>query len=169
MAAEVPEPVIRLAKPSELRVIREIASKTWPETYAAIISEEQISYMLETMYSIKALRKQAEEGIQFLIANFNHLPGGFAAYSSASISGIYRIQKLYVLPQLQRKGFGKKMIDFMMKEAKKNGATSLQLNVNRVNNARIFYEKLGFKVLREEDIDIGHHYFMNDFVMEKLI
>ena len=61
------------------------------------------------------------------------------------------------------------MIDFMMKEAKKNGATSLQLNVNRVNNARIFYEKLGFKVLREEDIDIGHHYFMNDFVMEKRI
>ena len=30
-----------------------------------------------------------------------------------------------------------------------------------------FYEKLGFSVVGEEDIDIGQGYFMNDFVMEK--
>ncbi len=49
------------------------------------------------------------------------------------------------------------------------GGTALQLNVNRSNKARFFYEKLGFNVVREEDIDIGNNYFMNDFVMEKKV
>ena len=32
-----------------------------------------------------------------------------------------------------------------------------------------FYEKLGFTVIKEEDIDIGNGYLMNDYVMEKKI
>ncbi|MGZ8545109.1 MAG: GNAT family N-acetyltransferase, partial [Flavisolibacter sp.] len=49
------------------------------------------------------------------------------------------------------------------------GATVLRLNVNRNNSARSFYEKLGFEMIGEEDIDIGNGYFMNDYVMEKKI
>ena len=50
---------------------------------------------------------------------------------------------------------------------KAKGATVLQLNVNRHNTAKSFYEKLGFAVIKEEDIDIGSGYFMNDYIMEK--
>jgi len=49
------------------------------------------------------------------------------------------------------------------------GASSLQLNVNRNNNAKVFYEKIGFAVIKEEDIDIGNGYLMNDYVMEKKV
>jgi len=45
-------------------------------------------------------------------------------------------------------------------------ATSLTLNVNRHNKARFFYEKYGFVIIGEEDIDIGEGYFMNDYIME---
>jgi ribosomal protein S18 acetylase RimI-like enzyme len=38
------------------------------------------------------------------------------------------------------------------------------LNVNRYNPAKDFYEKLGFKIILEEDIPIGQ-YWMNDYVM----
>jgi ribosomal protein S18 acetylase RimI-like enzyme len=41
------------------------------------------------------------------------------------------------------------------------------LNVNRYNKARFFYEKLGFVIMKEEDIDIGSGYYMIDYVMEK--
>ena len=47
------------------------------------------------------------------------------------------------------------------------GATSLQLQVNRDNAAKSFYEKLGFVILKEADFDIGNGYFMRDYVMEK--
>jgi ribosomal protein S18 acetylase RimI-like enzyme len=52
---------------------------------------------------------------------------------------------------------------------KQKGATSLLLNVNRNNPTKGFYEKLGFTVIKEEDIDIGNGYFMNDYVMEKKV
>jgi ribosomal protein S18 acetylase RimI-like enzyme len=39
------------------------------------------------------------------------------------------------------------------------------LNVNRNNKALGFYQKFGFVILREEDIDIGNGYFMNDYIM----
>ena len=32
-----------------------------------------------------------------------------------------------------------------------------------------FYEKLGFQIIKEEDVDIGNGYFMNDYIMEKLL
>ena len=45
-------------------------------------------------------------------------------------------------------------------------ANALDLNVNRYNySAQSFYEKFGFKVLKEEDIHIGGGYFMNDYVL----
>ena len=59
-----------------------------------------------------------------------------------------------------------KFLNYVITEIKKTGATSLQLNVNRHNKALHFYEKQGFKIIREEDIDIGEGYFMNDYVME---
>lgn len=48
-------------------------------------------------------------------------------------------------------------------------ATVLELNVNRQNKARIFYEKFGFVIVEEKDIPIGNGYFMNDYVMQKVI
>ena len=49
---------------------------------------------------------------------------------------------------------------------KTKNAKALQLQVNRYNKARNFYENLGFTVLYKADFDIGNGYFMNDYVME---
>ena len=54
-------------------------------------------------------------------------------------------------------------------EIKTLGGVSLQLNVNRNNKAKEFYERQGFAVIKEEDIDIGNGYLMNDYVMEKVL
>jgi ribosomal protein S18 acetylase RimI-like enzyme len=59
------------------------------------------------------------------------------------------------------------MIDYIIKQVKEKGATTLQLQVNRYNKAKDFYNKLGFTVIEETDFDIGNGYFMNDYVMEK--
>jgi hypothetical protein len=39
------------------------------------------------------------------------------------------------------------------------------LNVNKYNKAKFFYEKLGFTITKEEVIDIGNDYVMDDYVM----
>ena len=67
----------------------------------------------------------------------------------------------------QKTGAGKALLQRVEKESKNLGATKLQLNVNRHNIAKTFYERNGFAVIEEADIDIGYGYFMNDYIMEK--
>ena len=59
------------------------------------------------------------------------------------------------------------MINYIIEEIKKLNASSLFLQVNRYNNAKTFYEKLGFTEIDFINLDIGNGYFMNDYVMEK--
>ena len=107
-----------------------------------------------------------EEGVEFILIYEDDQPAGFAAFSRIQPE-VYKLHKIYVLPAQQGKGTGRFIIDEVIKAIKQVGAMALQLNVNRNNNAKLFYEKLGFVVIREEDIDIGNGYFMNDYVMEK--
>lgn len=157
---------IRRANPDELAAIIDIAHRTWPETYGKILSEAQISYMLGLFYTKGSLLKNRSEGQVFLLACDEDLPIGFASFQHLE-NRVTRIPKIYVLPEAQGKGIGKMLIDAVAGEAAANNSLRMQLNVNRNNRARGFYERLGFKILNTEDIAIGKGYLMEDYVMEK--
>ena len=157
---------IRKATTEDISVIQRLAHATWPDTFKEILSGEQIKYMLELIYSKTSLKKQLAEGHNFLIAEENDTPIAYADYSLLK-DDIYKLHKIYVLPQQQGKGIGKLLIEYIIDAIKKSNAATLLLNVNRYNEAKAMYERLGFKVIGEEDIDIGEGFFMNDFIMEK--
>lgn len=161
---------IRPAEAEDLFTIGFLAQQIWPSTYRDILKQDQLDYMMNLFYSPESMKRQlVEEGHLFLIAEDEEEPVGFADYSLIAEPGVYKLNKIYVLPELQGKGVGKAMLDFILGEIKSLDATELQLNVNRHNKARVFYERMGFNVIREEDIDIGRGYFMNDYVMSKII
>jgi len=154
---------------NHIDLIKKLTYKVWPQTYASIISKEQIDYMLEMMYSKKSLADQILHGSQFIIVQANKKPVGFAAYKRIDTT-TYKLEKIYILKKQQGKGTGKFVINYILVQIKNKGATSLQLQVNRNNiNAKKFYEKIGFNVIKEADFEIGSGYFMNDYVMEKKI
>jgi diamine N-acetyltransferase len=158
---------IRMGGPNDIPVIEKLAWEIWPETYARILSPEQLKYMMNLFYSQSALRAQiVEKKHSFLLVEEDEKPVGFASYSFADEPGVFKLHKIYVLPGQQGKGLGKMIIDRVIQNIRLDSAVALQLNVNRHNKARNFYEKFGFKVIKEEDIDIGNNYFMNDYVME---
>lgn len=159
-------PDIRKATSHDISLIRELTFQVWPQTYATIISKEQIDFMLEMMYSQSSLQQQMKDGCQFILVYDEAEPVGFASYQETE-PGIFKLHKIYVLPSQQGKGTGRFVIDYIINEIQQQGATALQLQVNRNNNARSFYEKIGFAVILEADFDIGNGYFMNDYVMEK--
>ncbi len=159
---------IRKATTKDIPLIRELTFKVWPQTYSCILSQAQIDYMLDKMYSPFSLQQQISNGSQFIFVYENKEPVGFAAYFEKSPS-VYKLDKIYVLPSQQGKGTGRFIIDHIIDEIKNTGANALQLQVNRFNKARNFYEKLGFVVIEEKDFDIGNGYFMNDYVMEKKV
>ncbi len=59
--------IITPATEAQLPFIQIIAHQTWPDTFAAILSPDQISYMLEMMYSTDALKTQLNEKNHFFL------------------------------------------------------------------------------------------------------
>jgi len=148
---------------SEIKIIINIARPAWEATYLKIVSQEQFDFMYNEMYSEESLRRQFSEGHRFFILFENKIPAAFISFVPEG--NIIRIPKLYVHPSHQKKGFGKILID-KIEELCKNNFEAIELNVNRFNPAKFFYEKLGFKVISEIDVPIGK-YFMNDYIVRK--
>ena len=157
---------IKLLSVEDLIIVRQLAFSTWPDTFKEILSKEQINYMLEWMYNLKTLSDQVKLGQQFYVYEDNSVPKGFIGIELNYLkTNQLKIQKLYVLPQLQGEGIGKMLIDKAIQVAHQNGICELILNVNRFNKAVGFYKHIGFTVSYEENIDIGNGYLMEDYVM----
>jgi diamine N-acetyltransferase len=156
---------ITQASESQLPIIRQIAEQTWPTAYSAIISPEQIQWMLEWMYNLPELTQQYHAGTLFFIAMQNQVPLGMASISPVK-EGICKLNKLYVLPSTQKTGAGKLLLHTAIQAAAEQHATHVQLQVNRANPAVGFYQKQGFVIIAEEDFDIGNGFFMNDYIMQ---
>jgi GNAT superfamily N-acetyltransferase len=161
---------IRKATPADADQIIKIAHQTWWPTYSQILSTEQITYMLSAIYlSDKVADQIATQSQIYLVLEEDEQPVAFASYSVREDDAeVHKLQKLYCHPQTQGKGYGKALIDYVADVVKQAGKKTLELNVNRGNNAKTFYEKMGFEVAYEEDIPIGP-YWMNDYVMRKLL
>ena len=156
---------IRLAEEEDLWLVRELAEQIFPVTYQEIVETKQIIYMMDLIYSPEALVSQLDAGQVFHILYYETEPAGFASYTPFPEAGKFKLNKIYLDPKLQGKGLGKYLLQDMISRVKNDGGTELQLNVNRFNRAKGFYENMGFSILKEELLDIGNGYFMDDYVM----
>ncbi len=162
---------IRAAKQGDLQIIHDLAHEIWPHAYGDILSAAQLQYMLDKMYSLASLQHQLLElGHNFIILSNDDVPVGFASFSSEKKDNfIFHLHKIYVSRGQQGTGAGKMLLEYVITKIKEMGAKSLELNVNRQNKARYFYEKQGFVIKEEVDIEIGEGFFMNDFIMQLLL
>lgn len=156
---------IRSAGEEDIPLIQHVAQETWPVAYGEILSRPQLEYMLDRFYSGDALLQQMRTGHKFFIAD----DAGFAACSIADVGEMVRLHKLYVLPGHQGQNLGKALLAAVQDWASRHKIATLELNVNRHNSAKQFYEKCGFEVVEAVDIDIGNGYFMNDWVMRRTL
>jgi ribosomal protein S18 acetylase RimI-like enzyme len=155
---------IRLATALELPILESLAREIWPHTYADIITKEQMEFMLNWMYSTETLVAQQQSGHEFYILQKDSTDIGFLAIEQAGDE--LKVNKVYVLPEVQGCGAGKQLMDKAIERAKAKNCTRLFLQVNRANKAKFFYDKLGFTIRKEEKFDIGQGFFMDDYVME---
>ncbi len=156
----------RNASINDVETIKLLAEKAWIPTYKPILSEEQLNFMFEKWYSkneIERLIKSNEQ--EFFLQLENNLPIGYSSISSIN-PNVYKLNKIYILPNLKGQGLGKLFLNYIEDEVRKKGGKILELNVNRYNTAYHFYLKMGYIVIKEEDIPIGN-YFMNDYIMQK--
>ena len=159
--------IFKKATKEDVAVINGLAKRIWNKHYVNIITQAQIDYMLEEMYSIKNLTKQIEEGHEFTLVLNGEIPIGYISLESKD-GKKYFLHKFYVEVDEHGKSIGSKLFEYVLTQMPT--AESIELFVNRENFKSVnFYFKHGFTIDRTIDKDIGEGFFMNDFVMIKKI
>ena len=157
---------IRQASVEDARIIREIAHVAFRATYATIISQSQIDYMIEWMYSEDTLKKELAGNVTYLLLETDGKNVGYVSFEPED-SSLFHLHKIYLLPEFQGRGYGKVLFNAAEEFMKKSGAEAFELNVNRNNKALDFYKHLGMHIARSGDFDIGGGFYMNDYIMRK--
>jgi diamine N-acetyltransferase len=167
---EQQETKLRSAHMGDVPTIQAIAYAAWPEAFKDILSNDQIEYMLKMMYEEEVLERQLwVEGHGYLIAEKNGQPVGFCGFEHHKSDGATKVHKLYLLPDFKQQGIGRELLQGVERKAQFVGDKKVYLNVNKYNQAIDFYKQMGYQITKEEVIDIGNGYVMDDYVMEKKI
>lgn len=159
---------IREATTQDIALIHTLAWKVFPQTYEGILSREQTEYMMDWMYSeVSLARQMGQEGHVYFIAE--DADGQAVGYVSVRPDGdgIYHLEKIYVLPEVQKHHVGSQLFSRVVDYVKgiDPQARAIELNVNRQNPALGFYRRMGMRIDREGDFDIGGGFYMNDYIM----
>lgn len=146
-----------------------LASAIVKQHYDPLLGPEQNDYMIRRFQSTPALTEQLRQGVAYRVVLADDAPAGFLAYYPRRDEGRDKLylSKFYLAQAYRGRGLGRRMMDYVRQQAAARGLGTVFLNVNRYNADSIaVYRRLGFRVIREEKIDIGEGFFMDDFVME---
>jgi GNAT superfamily N-acetyltransferase len=148
-------------------LIKEIAEKSWRKHYPGILSNEQIEYMLEQMYSETELKNHFENpNYHYYLLGDEEKTLGIMGFENHYQEKTTKLHRIYLLEEAKGKGVGKFAINFLKNQAKESGDQRIILNVNKQNSSYYFYTSQGFKVYEEGVFEIGNGYVMDDYLME---
>ena len=144
----------------DIKNIEMMASVIWPIAYKDILEINQIKYMLNKYLSVAAIKENISNHYTYMILEDEDTKVGFMAYN-ISDDKLF-LSKLYILPNMQNKGYATKAIDYLKKLN-----LDIELTVNKNNkNAYEKYIHLGFKNINSVVTDIGNGYVMDDYIMK---
>ncbi len=137
-------------------VVRNILLSTWKDTYSFIPEKDIVTYF-ENFYSedrlIEILNDPFSKGI---IAEVNSIPAGWLKLFEDLINKKFFVSSLYILPDFQGYGLGKKLLNEAYLIAKEKQYQKVWLGVMKQNiKALEWYKNLGFVFVEEEPFQMG--------------
>lgn len=160
---------IRPMTEADIEPLRALAREIWVRHYTPIIGSAQIEYMLEQRYCPSVLGAElARSDIWWDLLFVAEAMRGYASCFVAAEARMLKLDKLYIHPDLQRGGYGRRMLGHVIERARVLGIGKIALAVNKRNsNAIAAYEKWGFHIEQSVVKDIGNGFVMDDFIMAK--
>ncbi len=138
---------IRAAELSDVEEMSRVVDSCWRENYKSFFSQEMIE-----RYTGECRRRSFTKLIvdgKYIYALL--VDGEVCAVCAGeccedkAFDGFVSIMLLYTAPEMQHKGYGKKLLMYSLREARKKGYKGAVLETAEKNaNARRFYEKFGF-------------------------
>jgi len=161
--------LLEITDRSQLQKLVEAAHEIWNEYYPYLLKPEKIRYMLEKFQTVEAMERNiAEEGCRYFLLMQGENVLGYLAIKPEGDKLF--LSKAYLKKSVRGQGHFSRMMEFMENAAREQGLKSIYLTVNKGNADSIaVYCKKGFHVAREQVIDIGGGFVMDDYVMEKFL
>lgn len=157
--------------PADVEALAALAHEIWRVHYPAIISLAQIEYMLAQRYEPRIVREElGRDDIWWDKLMAGEAMAGFASYFLTGHRGEMKLDKLYVHPLYQRRGYGGALIAHVARKSRQLGCSRLVLAVNKNNRSAIdAYLKHGFRIEDAVVKVIGGGFVMDDYVMAKSV
>jgi ribosomal protein S18 acetylase RimI-like enzyme len=128
--------VVRRGEMTDLSEVETVARATWRVAYTGIIPEEVQRRLLDSWYSPDSLsRALAAPRCSFFVAESSGAVIGFAQFVRGSEQSV-ELTRLYVLPDRQRSGVGRRLLDAGLAEFAGEGLKHLTVQVERGHSER---------------------------------
>lgn len=144
-----------------------LADEIWHEYFPALLSDEQIDYMLEKFQSKQAIAEAVfDNGYRYYLLVLDDQPIGYCGVCPEREDRCLFLSKLYIKREYRGKGFARKMIEQVMLYAQELDLDMIRLTVNKRNQHAVnVYRAFGFVVKKEQQTPIGHGFIMDDYVL----
>lgn len=154
--------IIRTATINDVEKVAKIKIEGWKTAYRGIIDDEFLGNM-NLNEEIEKRKNNIEDGVDIIVAELNNEVVGFCLYRNhikdpeSYPNANCEISSLYVKNSLKRNGIGTKLMKHVIQKLQKQGKTQMILGCLKENYpSRAFYEKMGGKYLKTENIKFGN-------------
>ena len=155
----------RTATAKDIPQLQKLAHTIWPQAFLTIITREQMDLMLSKMYDPSTVRNEMKNGIVWKMVEEDRVPIGYISYSMTAPTEC-KLHKIYVLPEKQGLGIGRKCLEEACRFARGKGAATLYLRVNRANRKALrAYRAFGFKKAESVNWEFSPGFILHDYKM----
>lgn len=161
---------------SRYYLLAELGSITFSQAFAKGNTPEDMSLYLQQAFSPEIQEAELADPacVFWLVSEAGTVVGYTKLHSGLFLNCLttqkaLKISRLYVLKQFWGKGIGTQLLNEINQYAQEKGFESLWLTVWDQNPGAIkLYQKLGFKIVGDEDFILGQD-VQHDFIMEKIL
>ncbi len=157
--------ITKVTDEQQLDIVVELANIIWNEYFTPIIGKAQVDYMLNKYQSKQSITEQITNSFVYFLLLEKGVPIGYVSIIIKQKELF--LSKFYIVADERNKGFGRQLINFLIKYAIKYDAQKISLTVNKYNIDSInAYQKMGFINIRSVIQNIGGGFVMDDYQME---
>ena len=145
---------IRKEKREDVFDIAHIVTVEWNSTYRGIVSDSELQRLKETEEerAKKAYDEFDEKNNKCFVAVIDNKVVGFASYGvtdDPDFENTAELRALYVLDDYHGKGIGKKLVNAVIEEFKKQGFNKMIICCLKGNPFNEFYKHIGGKYIKD--------------------
>jgi len=149
--------VCRRWSEEDLHAVREITWRSWLSAYSSFIPESDLRTYFEEHYSLAALLTLVHDPtVNGFIAEVEGAPVGYVKTKLNTEEKRYYVSSIYLLPEAQGKGIGRKLMLMAAEESEANGFDRVYLGVMVKNRPALdWYSKMGFQRVETAPFTMG--------------